>query len=280
MASDLLTFPPDPRCAARNVSSHGGAIATGTPLQLLFWGQDWQSRIDPNTGGLLSDTFTAAVRSILASAWMSGLVQYGVRRSALGSSRIVPTDPPFLPHTFDNGDVENLIQSLIDSGQFPEPDEPGGRNLYVVFMPRNTKHPDVNGIQISGEHSSFNTGSAIDVDRAWYAFICDKDFDEMIRAFSHELVEMCTDPEDDGWKVDDGGTGCDEIGDLCNNRTAPVNGVNNVEAYWSNREGTCIIPTVWSVRRVLGWTNRPLNGRGLRSLQDPIASLKQLIVNL
>ena len=279
-SSGLLVFPPDTSCPAANVSSHGGAIATGTPVHLLFWGQDWQTRLDPSRGGLLANSFTAAVKSILAGPWMSGLRQYGVKRSPFGSSTTVPTDPPFLPHTFDNGDVENLIQSRIDGGQFPEPDEPGGRNLYIVFMPPNTKHPDIDGVVVAGAHSSFSTGSVTDVDRAWYAFVCTNPFDETIRAFSHELAEMCTDPENDGWKVDGGKTGCDEVGDLCNSRVGPVSGVNNVEAYWSNHEGLCIIPTVWSVRRVLGWAGTRLNGHGLRSLQTPMPSLKQLIVNL
>jgi len=280
MDSPLLTFPPDTRCPASNVSSHGGAIATGAPVHLLFWGQDWQTRPGPGGVGLLADAVTAAVKSILAGPWMSGLRQYGVKRSAFGSSTTVATDPPFLPHTFDNGDVENLIQSRIDGGQFPEPDEPGGRNLYVVFMPPNTKHPDIDGIQPAGAHSSFNTGSIIDVDRAWYAFVCTNSFGETIRAFSHELAEMCTDPESDGWKVDGGKTGCDEIGDLCNSRVGTVSGVDNVEAYWSNVERICIIPVVWSVRHVLGWAGKRLDGHGLRSLQNPVPSLKQFIVNV
>jgi hypothetical protein len=276
----LLVFPPEPKCPSTNISSQGGAIATGAPVQLLFWGQDWQTRLDPRTGGLLANSFTAAVQSILAGPWMSGLRQYGIKHCPFGSSSVVPTDPPFLPHTFDNGDVENLIQSRIDAGQFPEPDEPGGRNLYIVFMPPNTKHPDVDGLTIAGEHSSFKTGSVIDADRAWYAFVCNNPFDETIRAFTHELAEMCSDPEDDGWKVDGGPTGCDEIGDLCNSRVGPVSGVNNVEAYWSNHEGACIIPTAWSVRRMLGWTGTALGDRGLRSLQSPIPSLNHFIVNL
>jgi len=176
--------------------------------------------------------------------------QYGIRRCSFGSATTVGTDPPLLPHTFDNGDVEGLIQSRIDAGQFPEPDEPGGRNLYVVFMPPNTKHPDVDGITVGGLHSSFVTGSVIDADRAWYALVCtNSSFDEMVRVFSHEVAEACTDPEDDGWKVYDSSTGTDEIGDICNSRTGTVSAVNNVEAYWSMHEGTCILPTTWSLRR-------------------------------
>jgi hypothetical protein len=144
---------------------------------------------------------------------MSGLRQYGIKPSSFGSATVVAYDPPFLPHTFDDGDVETMIQSRIDAGQFPEPDEPGGRNLYVAIMPPNTKHPDEHGEAISGKHTSFSTGSIIDVDRAWYAIVCTNPDDEMLRTFTHELAEMCTDPEDDGWRFYSAPRGCDEIGD-------------------------------------------------------------------
>jgi hypothetical protein len=275
----LLVFPPESACSAStSVSSQGGDVAASATVYLLFWGQDWQTHIDPSTGRLLSDAFTTAVQSILDGPWMAGLRQYGVHRCRFGSSSIVGTDPPFLPHTFDEGDVQDMIQTQIDAGAFPNPEQ-RGHNLYIVFMPPNTKHVDVNGEAIAGEHSSFLTDGNITVS-AWYAFICTNPFDETIRAFSHELAEMCTDPEDDGWKVPDGSTACSEIGDLCNSSTGPVGPVNNVEAYWSIHEGACIIPTIWSVRRTLAWAGIKLEGKGLRSLHDPIPSLNQLIVNL
>jgi hypothetical protein len=284
MDPGILVFLPESACPDGSIPStaiwsKGGAIGTQDPVHLLYWGQDWQTRVDPNTGGLLANSFTSAVQAILAGAWMSGLRQYGVKRCPFGSASIVPYDPPLLPNTFDDGDVENMIQSRIDAGQFPEPDEPGGRNLYVAIMPPNTKHPDSHGVPISGKHSSFMTGSVIDVDTAWYAIVCNNPFTEMIRTFSHELAEMCSDPEDDGWRVYSAPRGCDEIGDLCTSRVGPVSGVNNVEAYWSMHENACIIPTIWSVRRTLAWAGTSLNGKGLRSLQDPIPSLNKFIVN-
>jgi hypothetical protein len=247
-------------------------------VYLLFWGHDWQTRLDESTGKRRSEAFTTAVQSILDGPWMAGLRQYGVHRCAFGSSSVVGTDPPFLPHTFDNGDVQDMIQAQIDSGADPHPEQ-RGRNLYIVFMPPNTKHPDADGETIAGEHSHFLTGGNLTV-TAWYAFICTNPFDETIRAFTHELAEMCTDPEDDGWKVPGGTVACSEIGDLCNSSTGSVGPVNNVEAYWSVHEAACIIPTTWSVRRTLAWAGIKLNGRGIRSLHDPFPSLNQLIVNL
>ena len=113
----MLVFPPDNGIPSTAVTTHGGAILTGVPVQVLYWGSDWLRRIDPNTGRALSDSFTTVVQAILNGPWMSGLRQYGIRRCSFGSATTVGTDPPLLPHTFDNGDVEGLIQSRIDAGQ-------------------------------------------------------------------------------------------------------------------------------------------------------------------
>ena len=254
------------------------------PVQLLFWGRDWPTLRD-SAGDLVFDSFTTAARAIVEGPWMSGLRQYGVKQCKSGGiSFITATDPPRLPNTYDNGDVEGMIQSCIHSGQFPEPDHPGGPNLYVVVMPPNTQHPPEDGIDISGNHSSFSPGTTNgggDPFQVWYALVCNKLFSEMVRAFSHELAEMCVDPEGDGWKIDGASLRCEEIGDLCNSRTGPVSGVDNVEAYWSVRENACILPTVWSVRRMLAWAGRDLPaGQGLLSLQNPMPSLKAFLLSL
>ena len=60
---------------------------------------------------------------------------------------------------------------------------------------------------------------------------------------SHELVEMLSDPEGDGWYAPPAATG--EIGDAAVSgsvkQTAWVNGAH-VQAYWSNRHSATVIP--------------------------------------
>jgi len=283
-ANGIQIFPPISQCTVTSIrNKDGGKVAVGMSVWLLFWGRDWPTLRDP-AGNLAYDSFTAAARAVVEGPWMSGLRQYGVRQCKFGGiSLITATDPPRLPNDYDNGDVEDMIQSCIDNGQFPEPDEPGGGHLYMTIMPPNTHHPPASdGNEISGNHDSFSSGSVTDSDRVWYALICTNPFfPEMIRAFSHELAEMCVDPEDDGWKIDGAVPACEEIGDLCNSQTGPVSGVNNVEAYWSVRENACVIPTAWSVRRMLTWAGRDLPaGQGLLSLQNPMPSLKAFLFNL
>jgi hypothetical protein len=158
----------------------------------------------------------------------------------------------------------------------PEPDDPGGRNLYIVVMPPNTQYSPAGA---RGAHSYFNSGSIIDVDNAWYAWIGSQPLSGMTSTFCHELAEMCTNPEGDGWYVDGASPACFEIGDICNAVDTTLNGVN-VESYWSAWDGSCIVPTAWSVRRTLAAVGKKLSGKGMRSLQNPMLSMNQYIVNL
>jgi hypothetical protein len=90
---------------------------------------------------------------------------------------------------------------------------------------------------------------------------------------------MCTDPEGDNWYINGAPPGCNEIGDLCNAVDGPLNGVN-VESYWSAFDSACLIPTAWSLRRTLAGAGKKLGGKGLLSIQGPIPSLNQFVVNL
>ena len=64
-----------------------------------------------------------------------------------------------------------------------------------------------------------------------------------MRTATHELVELFSDPEADGWYADPISSG--EIGDLAvsgtTKQSAFVNGAK-VTAYWSNRHNATVIP--------------------------------------
>ena len=166
-------------------TNRGGAVATGVPVQLIFWGPAWNSSLTNPSASMISD----AVRTILGGGWISGLRQYGIRKCSFGGSMIVTTPPPA---TYNDGDVMTLVWSLIDNGSFPEPDEPGGRNIYVVFMPPGTTYGP-GGIR--GKHfvaSDFDFPA--DIDNAWVALILTNTLDQITSTFCHELAETCTDP--------------------------------------------------------------------------------------
>lgn len=94
----------------------------------------------------------------------------------------------------------------------------------------------------SGAHGHPSGGSVIDTDTTWVAWVGSSKLNTMTRTFGHELVEICTDPEGDGWYVDSLGSVKGEIGDLCNARRGFVNGVW-AEYYWSNASQSCVLPT-------------------------------------
>lgn len=268
-----LTFDP---IISRPIklTNNGGATVSAAPVQLIFWGSDW----DKATATPSVDQIVRAVLDILAGPYMSALRQYGIKCSSFGGAFVVTSPPPpFLPHTFDDGDVNDLIWELIDEGHFPEPDESGGRNLYFVMMPAFTQYGPGGA---AGAHGiAWDYDLLFDYDKAYVAWIGHYGLGTMTSVFTHELAEMCTDPEGDGWTVSGQPIDTSEIGDICNNINRKLNNVL-VESYWSRIDNACLIPTSFSVRRTLQWANITLNGSGLRSLQASIPSLKAFLCSL
>ena len=181
---------------------------------------------------------------------------------------------PGPPSTYNDGNIEDLTWALIDDSKFPEPDEPGGRILYMVFMPPGTTYGP-GGIR--GKHVvASNFDFPADTDNAWVGFVVASNLlSTILSTFTHELAEMCTDPESDAWTV----TGNQEIGDVCNAVDGTLNGVN-VESYWSGTDNACLIPTAYSLRRALFWSGHVLGGKGVTSIQKPIPSLNKFVVEL
>lgn len=265
-----LAFPPIVN-GPISLTNNGGAIATGAPVQLIFWGSIWsQASTTPSASGII-----AAIQDILSGSYMLALRQYGIKRSPFRDAIIVTSPQP--PSTFSDGDIQDLVFSLIDDEKFPEPDEDGGRNLYFVMMPPGTQYSPGGA---RGAHSvASDYDFPFEVDHAWVAWIGNNNIDQMTSTFCHELVEMCTDPEGDAWTVNGQPSPTNEIGDICNLIDRPLNGVQ-VEAYWSQFDNACIIPDAFSLRRSLIWAGKKLNGKGIRSLQFQIPSLKEFIANL
>ncbi len=212
-------------------ASTGGIVGTAT-LQLLFWGGFWEKATGPSTGDIRN-----AVAAILTSPYLSQLGQYGHKDVALGPSTLVYADVP--SPTFSNDDVNNMVWDLIDQDTFPEPDAEGGRNIYMVFAPAGTQNDNP---QTRGAHSDPTDTDAGDKDRAWVGWTNHGSLDFISQVFSHELVEILTDPEpNSGWQMNRSLNGGTEIGDACNNTGARAEGVL-LQAYWSESHKACIVP--------------------------------------
>jgi hypothetical protein len=252
------------------LSNHHGAVIPHVSLQLIFWGKDWPR---PQSGPS-SDEITSAVRTMLASPYMSGLVQYGLALGSLRGTTFFPVDPV---NPFAKDDWHAVVLDLINNGTFPFPDEPGGRNLYMIVAPRNFSYES----DIGGAHGPIaQLDPPADIDTAWGAFVLNNNINliDLMRSLSHELVEACTDPEsetDDGWTIDGLDHPGNEACDVCHYMAAKVGAT--VEGYWSNFDKACIIPTAFSLRRFLLMKGLDPT-KGVRTLHPPGGSVRALII--
>ena len=127
---------------------------------------------------------------------------------------------------------------------FPDPDDE--QIAQMVFMPKGFTQT----IGANGAHTfDYDYEFPFDKDYYWVAWV--RWFDDIpgetredvIRTATHELVELFSDPEGDGWFASPSSSG--EIGDLAvspgTKQSAFVNGAE-VSAYWSNRHNATVIP--------------------------------------
>jgi hypothetical protein len=216
----------------------GGAIIVSAPLKVLFWGHGWT--LDA-TKPSMADV-QAAVNAIIASPYLKELSQYGFSRIASVDFFQVLADPPSPKYT--GSDVEKMVWGAIDSA-FPEPDEDGGRNIYMVFPHPGTNY-DNPGLDAAGAHSdpSENDFLFLDADYAWVGWAdYSPTIDGITSVFTHELVEMISDPEPHktAWTTNQPGPE-NEIADVCLGRYGPAGGYE-VSAYFSARLGQCVVPS-------------------------------------
>jgi hypothetical protein len=219
--------------SADSVTFKGGTTSSSFRLVPIFYGTAWLTSQPTNSG------VNAAIRDLLLSPYLRELDQYGFSRLELLPPVLVNAAAPAI-HTSD--DAAAIVWSLIDAGAVPQVAKPPDAAIYVVFYPTGTS---VSDISACGWHYSASG--------AWVAAVEFPDgggstavtLNNIMRIFSHELVETITDPDGgapgQGWVMDrviDGGT---EIGDACNSTDDFTAGVF-VNAYWSERHKACIIP--------------------------------------
>ena len=228
--ADGIQFPPNIGETDTNVVSHGGAVAPGVAVQLIFWGNNWTT----GDATLRDQLVAAALNLIEGGPFSSALGQYGLSGPTFrGTTTIISPEPPA---SFDDGSVGDIVWACIDQNIFPEPDDSGGRNYYCVFMPPGTSYSPGGALGAHSYPSDYDF--PFDVDHAWVAWVGNSDLNTMTRAFAHETVETISDPESSGWYVDSTG---EEIGDICNTRQSWFKGVF-VEGYWAKNSQACVIP--------------------------------------
>ena len=237
-SADAMILPAFPLDLAAQAAKGGvstvegaGLVLTHVNVYLVFWGSAWAQNPTPP-----ADDITKSVASIMAGPYMSALDQYSnVGSGTLCGKILVTTSDP--PTQFSNDDVSNLLKNLINMQTVPGPNDVD-QLFYCVIMPVGVSSDQSNVI---GEH--FSPGE--DILCAWV--MNDGTLDSVTTIFSHELVEVCTNPNGDGYQLDAPGyciaspiNWC-EIGDVCNGIRDTVNDVV-VQKYWSASDSACIAP--------------------------------------
>jgi hypothetical protein len=235
-----LTHQPVPGSDASGTSivDLNGMILTHVHVQLIFWGPDWAGNASPSANAVFN-----AVQAILSGPYMSKLSQYrGIANGTLlGKLVIDPSDPP---NPFSTNDVAQCVLRLIAAGKVSKPED-DQQNLYCVFLPLgvNFNQPNINGEHSYIYNVSYSFPFDVDLDKVLFAWVInDGTLDSVTTIFSHELVEACTDPDGNGFQVTPlDPNSWNEIGDVCEGNSDTLDGIK-VQAYWSQSDGSCVIP--------------------------------------
>ena len=164
---------------------HGGYLIQRGRVVLIFWGTKWRENVSPSMKQVIE-----GIKSLLDSAYMTGLAQYrAIRPATLLATDLADDDDP--PRVFSDGDIADKILSRIEAGKVPGNsfDESDlSRTMYFVVLPTGHVSSDHDGI---GTH--FPLGNSYG---GWVGNDGSLDsFNSTPHVFSHELVESCADPD-------------------------------------------------------------------------------------
>lgn len=255
-ARDHMIVFADHNRDGNTFSFHGGAIAgapEGHPVQLIFWGSWWNTA----DGSARRALFEQRTQALLGTRYFTELGQYGIPHAPTwrGSTTVVRPAPPGA--TNPSGAMRatlDLIDDLLDDGVFPDPDD-AARFVFLVLMPPGFTTGGANG----AHWHDYDGDGPFDTDEYWAGWVryfdpAVEDVENTMRTLTHELVEILTDPEGDGWRTEvDSGTNelCDAAESPAPGMTPPTTSATKQTAivggarvcgYWSNAHGAPIIP--------------------------------------
>jgi hypothetical protein len=234
--ADVILSPDSP---VINTTDGGGPVLTNVEVAVIFWGSYWNQSQPPTPS---SDTYYQCLSGVVAGPYMTGLRQYrGIGPGTMLGKFINGSDPP---NSYTDTDVSNMLTTLLQNTPSLPPPIAGHNRFYAVVTPPGLNNANGGAI---GEHDPFTYNGV----QAYYAWIdsvgglADPNAsDGVVNIFSHELAEVCSDPQGNAILVN-AQDGTQEIGDICNNEFGIVqmNGVTcNVQCYWSNSDNACILP--------------------------------------
>lgn len=233
-----------------NFFNHGGPVIACPQIYAGFWGQQWYR--DPNYQSLAGQ-IAQFLSDITNSTFFNVLSQYGVGGGAGLAGAFFQSHTLAITGQLSDQDVRNWIQILIDTGNLPPASPPGslGTIVFMIFLDE-TIGVDAPNLNISlcfpdaaypyapadfGYHSYFTTSTGNPMYYGVVACVTDGCLQEtcsddshcslhlgqsqqqrMTQVASHELAEICTDPQLNAWYSPSLG----EIGDICNGESDTV----------------------------------------------------------
>jgi len=201
-----------------------------------------------------AQSFDPFIQWLVGSDYWSLMAQYGVGPGALvGSVRLAVSDafPPGSPPTITVDALDARLSALLrsagdkdasadaeDASDAASPAIPDA-DAYVFFLP-----DGLNASFVGPDGTTYVTcrdagGYHYPANVAPYAVIPPCASGRSALAISHELAEVATDPEANGWfaEASDAGDAGGEIADLCNHGVTVENWA--VTQLWSNADGDC-----------------------------------------
>ncbi|WEO78768.1 hypothetical protein BJQ94_06990 [Cryobacterium sp. SO2] len=257
-AKNPMVIFSDHNMDGARMTHHGGTVAGtagGVPVQLLFWGTWWTG-----AGAASRVNIEAQTQRLLASRYFAELYQYGIPHAPVwrGSLIVTSPSPPASGTTRETMRATlDLIDDLLDDNVFPDPDD-GPRIAFIVLLPDG--YVVTNMATVAGAHGSdYDSDGPFDTDTYWAGWVRHLDPvgaapNNTVETLAHELIEIVTDPEFDGWHterntpnnelVDAGGSPAPGQASWTSNFTLQSAFTDDVrvQAYWSNAHWRTVIP--------------------------------------
>lgn len=292
----LSVGPPyTPQFGAPTITQRGSDVITGNiPVYLIYAGGPNASYGSDPGHPVSSSTITQAVQQILASNYLSGLSEYGAATHAYVAGTY--TSGESLPTTFTDVNINTIVthSTVLWDGPLPAPNnsDSNPNAVYFVFTPRGynpstSEHPGgYAGIHLYGTFFPRNfilgrllnvgaygvvTSTPVPVQAPYQSGTqltpLSNPIDSITTIFSHELVEMFTDPQGGSGIVVSPGSrflpnmpayqGPDaEIADNEAQYYAGYLGNVAVQSYWSAASGRFVTPGATQLRQPIIVLNR------------------------
>ena len=241
-----------------------GRVLQRAKVVLVFMGDGWRSGLPSRADA------EAMFRAALASPYMSYLAQYdGIRRAeivgAFNGPASVGTRAPdprkFLPEVqlIQEKEVTDALERQMDLTPRPA----GEDSIFFAIISCGTQpvlanHQDSGGFHLALAHGDRRYEYAMILNYAGNTV--ENIWGDLAVAFTHELVEACTDPGGvNGYRLtpspEPKDPGENELCDYAPKTQVPLPALPRpvgLEGYWSNVHDRWVTPTGYSLRAALG----------------------------